>query len=253
MSYVDDFWLGATATQRQMNHMMSYGAAFYSTAAMQTFKLGLDVPIAFWQAVARVGGAPATGFKPHNARVTKPAPAVKPAPAAKPAPKPAARAVAEKAPAPAKVAAKPSRTAAKPVAALKPVDAPKPTSKLPSKPTLKAAAKVTDKVAAVPKPAAKPAEAKPVAAAKPKPKPKHKPNPQLLDAPRDGKADDLTRLSGVGEKLATTLNEFGIYHFDQIASLNEKGINWINDQQPGFKALAKRFDLVTQAKSASVR
>jgi NADH-quinone oxidoreductase subunit E len=75
------------------------------------------------------------------------------------------------------------------------------------------------------------------------------PSPHLLDAPRGGKADDLTALKGVGAKLATSLNEFGIYHFDQLATLDEEGIDWLNEQQAGFKMLCARYDVVEQARA----
>ncbi|MCU4654607.1 hypothetical protein N8I71_17340 [Roseibacterium sp. SDUM158016] len=75
------------------------------------------------------------------------------------------------------------------------------------------------------------------------------PSPHLLDAPRGGMADDLTALKGVGAKLAASLNEFGIYHFDQIANLDDEGIAWLNEQQNGFKMIAARYDLVGQARA----
>ncbi|AHM02645.1 NADH-ubiquinone oxidoreductase chain E [Roseibacterium elongatum DSM 19469] len=75
------------------------------------------------------------------------------------------------------------------------------------------------------------------------------PSPHLLDAPREGGADDLTSLKGVGAKLAEALNEFGIFHFDQIAALDADGIDWLNEQQPGFKMTCTRYDLVTQAQA----
>ena len=75
------------------------------------------------------------------------------------------------------------------------------------------------------------------------------PNPLLLDAPRGGVGDDLTSLSGIGPKLASALNEFGIFHFDQIAGLNAEGIAWLNENQKGFAMMAERFDLVGQAKA----
>lgn len=75
------------------------------------------------------------------------------------------------------------------------------------------------------------------------------PSPHLLDAPRGGKADDLTALTGVGAKLAAALNEFGIYHFDQLATLDADGIDWLNDQQAGFKMLCARYNLVDQARA----
>jgi predicted flap endonuclease-1-like 5' DNA nuclease len=112
-----------------------------------------------------------------------------------------------------------------------------------------------------PRKAAKPkAKAAPVAKVAPAPEPAPEPvpapepevlgpSPHLLDAPRGGKADDLTALKGVGAKLATALNEFGIYHFDQIATLDDEGIDWLNEQQNGFKMIAARYDLVAQAKA----
>lgn len=75
------------------------------------------------------------------------------------------------------------------------------------------------------------------------------PSPHLLDAPRGGTADDLTQLTGIGPKLAAALAEFGIFHFDQIASLDEAGIAWLNEHQPGFRMICARHDLVAQAKA----
>jgi predicted flap endonuclease-1-like 5' DNA nuclease len=74
-------------------------------------------------------------------------------------------------------------------------------------------------------------------------------SPHLLDAPRGGKADDLTVLTGVGAKLAKSLNEFGIYHFDQLATLDADGIDWLNEQQSGFKMICARFGIVDQARA----
>jgi len=100
----------------------------------------------------------------------------------------------------------------------------------------------TAKKAASPKPA--------VAEAKPAAEPEISgPSPHLLDAPRGGKADDLTVLTGVGAKLATALNEFGIFHFDQLATLDDDGIDWLNDQQAGFKMICARYKVVDQARA----
>ncbi|MBF9032241.1 NADH:ubiquinone oxidoreductase [Rhodobacterales bacterium HKCCE3408] len=166
MSFAEQMWLGATAAQRNAQYVMNYSAAFYGTAAIQMWKMGVEAPMAFWQAMARADSTPAL-----------------------PAPTPAANG-----------------------------------ARRPAAPTLEVVEAAPESASAGP-------------------------STHLLDAPRGGTADDLTVLSGVGAKLATALNEFGIYHFDQIASLDEAGIDWLNDQQPGFKALAKRFDLVGQAKA----
>jgi predicted flap endonuclease-1-like 5' DNA nuclease len=95
--------------------------------------------------------------------------------------------------------------------------------------------------------------ATPEPAPEPVPEPEAAPeagsSPHLLDAPRGGKADDLTVLTGVGAKLATSLNEFGIFHFDQLAGLDAEGIDWLNEQQPGFKMICARHKIVDQARS----
>jgi predicted flap endonuclease-1-like 5' DNA nuclease len=240
MTFAEDLWLRGKAAQSSMIQLMAYNSAIAGTATIQVWKLGLSAPVSFWQAVGRAGGlAPA----PRPAARRKPAPkpklrtsapaAVPPAPAA-PAPAPVASARAAKAPSvppSAKPAARPAPAPAPtPSAAAKPAAKPKP------KPVAKAKPK------AAPKPAPEPAAA---VAAQPGPGP----SPHLLDAPRGGKADDLTVLSGVGEKLATALNEFGIYHFDQIATLDAEGIEWLNEQQPGFKMIAARYKVIDQAKA----
>lgn len=70
--------------------------------------------------------------------------------------------------------------------------------------------------------------------------------PVLLNAPRGGKKDNLTRIKGVGVKIEEALNDIGIYHFDQIAAWNEKNIAWA-DSTLGFPGRAKRENWVAQA------
>ena len=92
------------------------------------------------------------------------------------------------------------------------------------------------------------APAAPVEAAPAEPAPAEAaPNPALLDAPRGGKPDDLTALRGIGAKLAASLNEIGIYHIDQIAALDAEGIDWLDENIPGFKLACTRFDIVAGA------
>lgn len=52
--------------------------------------------------------------------------------------------------------------------------------------------------------------------------------PQTLIKP-DGKADDLTRIKGIGPKRSGQLNELGIYHFKQIAAWSEAETRWVDD------------------------
>jgi len=72
--------------------------------------------------------------------------------------------------------------------------------------------------------------------------------PLFLDAPRDGKADDLKEISGIGLKIEEVLNGLGIYHFDQISNWNEENLKWIDEHLLVFKGRAKRENWVEQAK-----
>jgi len=72
--------------------------------------------------------------------------------------------------------------------------------------------------------------------------------PVLLSAPRNGKKDNLTRIKGVGVKIEETLNDIGIYHFDQIAAWDDENIAWA-DSTLGFPGRAKRENWVEQAKA----
>ncbi len=72
--------------------------------------------------------------------------------------------------------------------------------------------------------------------------------PELLDTPRNGKKDDLKKIKGVGVKIEETLNEKGIYHYDQVASWNEENIKWV-DANIAFPGRVKREEWVKQAKT----
>lgn len=63
-----------------------------------------------------------------------------------------------------------------------------------------------------------------------------------------GAADDLTRLKGVGPKLAAQLNALGVTSFAQIASWNEADIDRIDDQLGRFKGRIRRDNWIEQAK-----
>jgi small subunit ribosomal protein S2 len=63
----------------------------------------------------------------------------------------------------------------------------------------------------------------------------------------DGEADDLRELTGVGPVLEKTLNEYGIYHFHQIAGLKKAEIAEI-DEALSLKGRIERDDWVKQAK-----
>ena len=52
--------------------------------------------------------------------------------------------------------------------------------------------------------------------------------PEALSGARDGDADDLKMIKGVGPKLEIMLNELGFYHFDQIAGWSAAEVAWVN-------------------------
>jgi predicted flap endonuclease-1-like 5' DNA nuclease len=146
------------------------------------------------------------------------------APATKAAPKPkAAKAVA----APAEKTA-PVKAAAKPAASKAAV-------------AKAAAPKVAAKPAA--KPAAAKAEAAPVAADTAAGK-----KPKGLKAARRGKPDDLKLIEGIGAKLEERLNEWGVFHFDQIAAWGDQEVAYADNNVPRFKGRASRDKWVAQAK-----
>lgn len=72
--------------------------------------------------------------------------------------------------------------------------------------------------------------------------------PEALTAPRDGGADDLKRIKGIGPKLEILCNQLGFYHFDQIANWSADEVAWVNANLAGFKGRVTRDDWVAQAK-----
>ena len=72
--------------------------------------------------------------------------------------------------------------------------------------------------------------------------------PTTLDGPRDGKADDLKRIKGIGPKMEKLCNKLGFYHFDQIASWTADEVAWVDANLEGFKGRVTRDEWVDQAK-----
>lgn len=97
------------------------------------------------------------------------------------------------------------------------------------------------KPAEVPVIASKPAPAKIPARAK-----SADARPLPLLAPRDGKADNLKQIKGIGPKIEASLNGLGIYHLDQIASWNKAQVDWV-ESQLAFKGRIRRERWVEQA------
>lgn len=71
--------------------------------------------------------------------------------------------------------------------------------------------------------------------------------PLVYDAPPAEGSDDLKLISGVGPKLQQTLNELGIYRFEQVAGWRKKEIEWV-DARLRFKGRITRDDWMSQAK-----
>lgn len=71
--------------------------------------------------------------------------------------------------------------------------------------------------------------------------------PEGLSGPRDGKADDLKQIKGIGPKLEILCNEMGFYHFDQIAAWGADEVAYMNLNLKGFKGRVSRDTWVEQA------
>lgn len=72
--------------------------------------------------------------------------------------------------------------------------------------------------------------------------------PAGLNGARNGSADDLKRIKGVGPKLEQLCHSLGFYHFDQIAGWTADEIAWVDDNLEGFKGRVTRDDWVAQAR-----
>ncbi|MEM6375355.1 MAG: NADH:ubiquinone oxidoreductase [Pseudomonadota bacterium] len=72
--------------------------------------------------------------------------------------------------------------------------------------------------------------------------------PAKMSAPRDGKADDLKLIKGVGPKLEKLMNSMGFFHFDQIAAWSAQDVAWADENLVGFKGRVSRDSWVDQAK-----
>ncbi len=71
--------------------------------------------------------------------------------------------------------------------------------------------------------------------------------PATQEAPPEGEADDLKKISGVGPKLEQTLNGLGIYYYKQIAEFTEENVEWV-DTHLKFKGRIERDNWIEQAK-----
>jgi NADH-quinone oxidoreductase subunit E len=71
--------------------------------------------------------------------------------------------------------------------------------------------------------------------------------PAGLDAPREGRADDLKRIRGIGPGNESKLNGLGIFHHDQVAAWGRAEVRWVGAYL-GFPGRIDREGWVEQAK-----
>lgn len=64
-----------------------------------------------------------------------------------------------------------------------------------------------------------------------------------------GEPDDLTKINGVGPKLAKTLNEIGIFTFEQVSKMGDQEYALVDELLTKFKGRGKRDDWASQAKA----
>jgi predicted flap endonuclease-1-like 5' DNA nuclease len=62
--------------------------------------------------------------------------------------------------------------------------------------------------------------------------------PKVLAAPREGRADDLKRIRGLGKQSEGRLHGLGVWHFEQIAGWSAEEMKWVG----GFLAFPGRIE-----------
>jgi predicted flap endonuclease-1-like 5' DNA nuclease len=73
---------------------------------------------------------------------------------------------------------------------------------------------------------------------------------ESFDSPAGGSIprDDLKKIKGVGPAIEKTLNEMGIYQFNQIAEMSEYEIDRVAHRLKGFRSRIYREDWIGQAR-----
>ncbi len=94
---------------------------------------------------------------------------------------------------------------------------------------------------------APPASVKPAVSPEPAPVAASVPAPAPAPAPSAVAADDLTRIKGLGPKLAALLHDKGVTSFAQIAAWSDTDVAKIDDQLGRFKGRITRDQWVAQA------
>jgi NADH-quinone oxidoreductase subunit E len=71
--------------------------------------------------------------------------------------------------------------------------------------------------------------------------------PQGIPGAREGRPDNLQRISGIGPKNEKILHGLGFFHFDQLADWTEEEIAWVDDHLK-FNGRIQREEWSKQAK-----
>lgn len=71
--------------------------------------------------------------------------------------------------------------------------------------------------------------------------------PRGITMARNGKPDDLLRISGVGPKNEKILHSLGFFHYDQIAAWTPEQVNWVDDHLR-FGGRIEREEWINQAR-----
>ncbi|MFN4211143.1 MAG: hypothetical protein ACK4G5_11275 [Devosia sp.] len=70
--------------------------------------------------------------------------------------------------------------------------------------------------------------------------------PPVLAAAREGRADNLKQIKGIGPKIEASLYAMGVFHIDQIAGWSKANAEWVEGQL-AFKGRIRRERWVEQA------
>lgn len=77
--------------------------------------------------------------------------------------------------------------------------------------------------------------------------------PRPLNHFSDAASDDLKAIKGVGPAIEKTLNDLGIFRFNQIAEMSEYDIDRVAQQLKGFRSRIYREDWIGQARDLQYR
>ena len=72
--------------------------------------------------------------------------------------------------------------------------------------------------------------------------------PKILKYPKKSVTDNLSSLSGLGEKAKIILNRLGIFYIVQVSQWGSEEINWVHSHSSGSLSLNKLKSFVEQAK-----